>query len=104
VTTKPDQTKTFVSGRGYTQRDWDAVESPELTEAEFAQMKPAKEVLPQSFFEELAQARKAGRPRIEKPKQAITLRVDPDVIERFQSQGKDWRARMSEALRKASGG
>ncbi|MCD2173318.1 BrnA antitoxin family protein [Rhizobium sp. C4] len=104
MTVKPNRPKTFQAGRGYTHADWDAVDSPEFTADDFARMKPAREVLPESFFEGLNEARKAGRPRVEKPKQAVTLRLDPDVIERFQQQGKDWRSRMSEALRKASGG
>jgi len=104
VTIKPEQPKTFQAGRGYTRQDWDSVDSPELTAEDFAGMKPAHEVLPGSFFEGLKEARKAGRPRVDKPKQAVTLRLDPDVIERFQQQGKDWRSRMSDALAKASRG
>lgn len=102
MTVKPEQSKTFQAGRGYTRDDWDAVESPELTAEDFAQMKSAREVLPVSFFEGIKEARKAGRPRVEKAKQAVTLRLDPDVIERFQRQGKDWRSKMSDALEKAS--
>lgn len=104
MTVKPEQPKTFQAGRGYTRDDWDAVDSPELTAEDFAQMKPARDVLPVSFFEGMKEARKAGRPRVEKPKQAVTLRLDPDVIERFQQQGKDWRSKMSDALEKASRG
>jgi uncharacterized protein (DUF4415 family) len=42
--------------------------------------------------------RSRGRPRIEKPKEAITLRVDPDTLARFKASGKDWRSRMAEVL------
>ena len=30
----------FEPGRGYTKEDWDAVDSPPLTDAELAQMRP----------------------------------------------------------------
>ena len=104
MTVRPKQPKSFEAGRGYTRDDWDAVENPELTAEDFTQMKPAREVLPEIFFKGLKEARKAGRPRVDKPKQAVTLRLDPDVIERFQQQGKDWRSKMSDALEKASRG
>lgn len=48
----------FEAGHGYTQDDWDAVDSPELTDAEIANMRLAKEVLPINFFENLAELRK----------------------------------------------
>ena len=44
---------------------------------------------------------KRGRPKIENPKEAITLRVSPDTIKRFRAKGDDWRARMAKALEKA---
>lgn len=44
---------------------------------------------------------KRGRPKIESPKEAITLRVSPDTIKRFRAKGDDWRARMAKALEKA---
>ena len=44
-----------------------------------------------------------GRPPVEKPKQAISLRVDADVLDYFKASGPGWQSRMNEALRKASG-
>ncbi|CAN7632538.1 BrnA antitoxin family protein [Pararhizobium sp. LjRoot255] len=67
-------------------------------------MKPAKDVLPSSFFQGLAEARRGrGRPKVEKPLVPVTLRVEPDVLEAFKATGEDWRVRMNEALRKAAG-
>lgn len=89
---------------GYTKQDWDAVDSPPLTEEEIKSLKPAKEVLPPAFFAELEKARTTrGRPRIENPKEAVTLRLDPDVVAKFKANGKNWRANMNDALRKAAG-
>jgi uncharacterized protein (DUF4415 family) len=44
-----------------------------------------------------------GRPPSEHPKQAISLRVDADVLDRFKADGPGWQARMNEVLRKAVG-
>ena len=44
-----------------------------------------------------------GRPKSDNPKQAISLRVDADVLDRFRSDGPGWQSRMNDALRKAVG-
>jgi uncharacterized protein (DUF4415 family) len=36
-------------------------------------------------------------------KQQVTLRLDPDVIDRFRADGPGWQGRMNAALRKAAG-
>ena len=102
--TTTHKTKEFQPGRGYSKEDWDAVDSPELTDEELAAMRPAREVLPPAFFEAIEEMRRQrGRPRVDAPKEAVTLRLDPDVVNKFKAEGKDWRGRMSEALRKAAG-
>lgn len=41
-----------------------------------------------------------GRPPARgRAKQQVTLRLDPDVIERFRESGPGWQARINEALR-----
>ena len=57
-------------------------------------------------FPELAESirRSRGRPPKADAKLAVTLRLDPDTVERFKSQGPDWRARMGAALKRAAGG
>ncbi|MGN6685716.1 MAG: BrnA antitoxin family protein, partial [Devosia sp.] len=37
------------------------------------------------------------------PKQAISLRVDADVLDKFKADGPGWQSRMNDALRKAAG-
>jgi uncharacterized protein (DUF4415 family) len=44
----------------------------------------------------------AGRPRLANPKQAIKLRLDPDVIAHFRETGPGWQTRINEVLRKAA--
>ena len=90
--------KQFVPGRGYSREDWDAVDSPELTDEQLAQARPFAEVFP-----ELAASirRTAGRPKLENARQPVTLRLSPDTLRRFEALGPDWRARMAEVLEKA---
>jgi hypothetical protein len=42
------QQKSFKPGRGYTRKDWDAVQSPELTDEQMAKAKPFSEVFSRS--------------------------------------------------------
>lgn len=44
-----------------------------------------------------------GRPRLEKPKRQVTLRLDSDVIDRLRETGPGWQSRINEILRKAVG-
>ncbi|KAB2761730.1 BrnA antitoxin family protein [Brucella anthropi] len=86
---------------GYTKEDWDAVsDNPPITKEEMKRAKPFKEALPE-LYESIQRSR--GRPRVASPKEAVTLRLDPDVIQKFKATGKNWRGNMTEALRKAVG-
>jgi len=94
----------FQPGQGYSKEDWDAVDFPEMADAELASMPPAKEVLPPEFFKAMEEHRKSsGRPSLEYPKKQITLRLDEEIIAKFRESGKGWQGRMNEALRKAAG-
>jgi uncharacterized protein (DUF4415 family) len=70
------------------------IERP-LAAEDFARMRPMKEVLP-DVYESIQRSR--GRPPVEKPKEAVTLRIDPDTLKRFKAGGKDWRTKMAKAL------
>lgn len=82
--------------------DWDDEDTPEWTDdqldrAEFAiggkVVRPAQGTLT-----------RAGRPPLgAEAKRQVTLRIDPDVIEKFREGGPGWQGRMNEALRKAVG-
>jgi uncharacterized protein (DUF4415 family) len=70
-------------------------DNPELTDEQFAQMRPFAEVYP----ELLAQIeRSRGRPRLANPKEAVTLRLSPETIAKFRASGPNWRARMTDVL------
>jgi uncharacterized protein (DUF4415 family) len=44
-----------------------------------------------------------GRPVSAHPKRQVTLRLDPDVIEKFRATGKGWQSRINAELRKVLG-
>jgi uncharacterized protein (DUF4415 family) len=54
----------------------------ELSDAEFAELKPVR-----------------GRPRSTTPKERITIRLSPDVLEEFRAAGRGWQTRVDLALR-----
>ena len=58
--------------------------------------------LPELTEDMLARAtlRKGGRPKSENPRQMISLRLPPNVIERWKATGPDWQTRMAERLAK----
>lgn len=79
------------------------IERP-MTDEELARLRPAKDVLPPSFFEAVEKARRArGRPHQDKTKDRITIRMDHDLVEHYKSTGKGWQSRMNADLRKVSG-
>ena len=90
--------KEFQEGRGYTKEEWDDLEIPELTAEQIAQARPFGEVFP-DLAESIRRAR--GRPPVETPKRQISLRLDPDVIEKFKATGKGWQARINDVLKAA---
>ncbi len=44
---------------------------------------------------------KRGRPRSEKPKRQVTLRLDSDVIDHFRATGAGWQSRINDVLKRA---
>lgn len=43
-----------------------------------------------------------GRPKLESPKQLLSLRLSPEVIARWRSSGPGWQTRMASALEKTA--
>lgn len=50
---------------------------------------------------QLKAMRPMGRPRIENPKAAVTMRLDADVLEALRSSGQGWQTRVNALLRDA---
>lgn len=47
--------------------------------------------------------RRRGRPPLARPKEAVKLRIDADVLDKFRESGPGWQTRLNETLRKATG-
>jgi uncharacterized protein (DUF4415 family) len=86
--------KKFVPGRGYSKEDWDAVESPELTDEQLSTPLAFEDAFP-------GHTRTRGRPKLASPKAPVTLRLSPATVARFEAAGPDWRRRMADILDKA---
>src|ERR1700685_2019606 len=74
-------------------------ENPEWTDEDFKRAVPARLIHPD--WAEYSEQRKRGErgPQKAPVKQAISIRVDKDVLAIFKATGKDWQKRMNAALR-----
>lgn len=61
---------------------------------------PDNPELDDDFF---SQAKRGRGPQKTPTKRLVSLRLDPEVVERFRATGPGWQGRMNEALRKAAG-
>lgn len=73
-----------------TERDYDEI--PELTDADFAR----------GVWHIGGKPVPRGRPKSQAPKQAISLRLDNDVVAYYRRSGRGWQSRINAALRKAA--
>jgi uncharacterized protein (DUF4415 family) len=80
----------------YTPADLAVVsDSPELTKADIAEMRPFAEVLP-----ELAKKLRGARgPQAAAKKVSTTIRLSPEVVGFFKRGGRGWQSRIDEALK-----
>ena len=73
------------------QEDWNAVDSPPLSDEMLARMRPIKESHPDI------------PPRVRGPQKAplmvpVSIRLSPDVLQHFKSQGKGWQTKINNIL------
>jgi len=78
-------------------------ESLELTKEELNQARPFKEMFPELAAKMEAEIAKRGRPKQEKTKTIITVRLDPEVVDKYRAKGKGWQSQMNQDLRRAVG-
>jgi uncharacterized protein (DUF4415 family) len=78
------------------QQAWDAVDSPPLTERMLRGMRPARELLPPALFEKLTKVR---GPQKTPTKEAVSLRLDRDVLDHFRASGSGWQTKINDVLR-----
>lgn len=65
------------------------------------QTKPEPEPNNEALPDPAPAAEKRGVGRPASGKIMVTMRLDPDVVEKFKATGKGWQARMNDVLRKA---
>ena len=71
---------------------------PELGDAFFAQAKRGSDALSPAF---LAKVRRApGRPKLDQPKTAVSLRLDADVVLHLRAKGRGWQTVVNDRLAK----
>lgn len=69
----------------------------ELTDDDFARMRPASEVI-----RTIVEAYRRTRGKQKAPvKEQITIRLDADVVAHFRNEGRGWQTRLNAALRRA---
>lgn len=73
-------------------------DNPEWTDEDFRDAKPPHEILPPKI---LAAFPRTRGPQKGPTKEAISIRLDRDVIEKFKRSGPGWQGRINEVLRKA---
>jgi uncharacterized protein (DUF4415 family) len=80
---------------GGSESTWiDPDDVPELTEEWFARA---------DLYEAGKLIRRGGRPKKPAPKEAVSIRLDPDVVAHFRAGGPGWQSRINAALRRAAG-
>jgi uncharacterized protein (DUF4415 family) len=85
-----------MSERPLTDRDG---EVRELTVEDMKRFRPAAEVLPAELMAVLPKRRPGQRGPAKRPtKESVTIRFDPDVIQRFKSKGPGWQSRLNDFL------
>jgi uncharacterized protein (DUF4415 family) len=78
-------------------------EIPELTDEFFARAKFMRGDVPisdEEAREAFAPALRRGRPRSTAPKEAINIRLSPEVLAHFRAGGRGWQTRIDAALKK----
>jgi uncharacterized protein (DUF4415 family) len=76
----------------------------EITAEDMKHFKPAKEVLPPEFFiemDKLKAKRQRGRPKIEAPREMLSLRLKKNVVAGIKSSGKGYNTRVEKILEEA---
>ncbi len=70
------------------------------TDAELKTMRPIAEIDPELLLAfQNGTLKPRGRPSIAAKKQAVSIRLDPDVIAAFRATGDGWQSRINDLLR-----
>lgn len=88
---------------GYTNEDWDAVDSPELSGDELATALPIQQAAPELAAALKSEIARRGRPPVDNPKVAVSMRLDRDLVDRLKEGGRGWQTRANAILREKMG-
>jgi uncharacterized protein (DUF4415 family) len=72
-------------------KDWDEVESPPMTDEMLSRIKPVKESHPDI-------PKRVRGPQKTPLKIPVSLRLHPDIVEYFKSQGSGWQTKINNIL------
>jgi len=72
-------------------------DAPELTDEEIKELMPASEWFAKHG---IPMPKSLGRPKAEKTKVSVTMRMDGDVVDFFKRSGPGWQTRMHAVLAK----
>ncbi len=76
-------------------------DNPTWTKEDFARARPAEELPPEVLSHFPNTLKRMGRPPSENRKEAVNLRLDPEVLAAWRASGPGWQTRMGEVLRGA---
>ncbi len=75
-------------------------ENPEWTEKEFSKAIKPDDILPEAVLKAFPKTMKRlGRPLKENKKNAIYIRLSPDVLDYFKSKGSGWQTKIDDVLK-----
>jgi uncharacterized protein (DUF4415 family) len=77
--------------RKISKADWDAVDSPPLSDEMLSKMKPVKEKHPDI-------PKRVRGPQKAPLKVPVSIRLNPDVVDYFKAQGKGWHTKINNIL------
>jgi len=78
-------------------------DAPEATDEQLSRARPFTVAFPElaANMRSGVTHRPIGRPHNPARKVSVSLRLDPDVLEKFKGAGPGWQTRINDALRKA---
>ena len=74
--------------------DWKSVDSPALSDEALARLRPVSE-------KTLAIVRRGRGPQRSPTKEAVSIRLDRDILMQLRSSGEGWQSRINDILRKS---
>lgn len=74
-------------------------ENPIWTDEDFRRARPAAEVMGPAFMAKVARA--PGRPKVEEPAEAVSIRLKPRVLRHLRSRGRGWQTEVNAVLERA---